>query len=68
MTPYFLQLASRLADGAARFSAPFREKHAAFVCSRQLDDGGFRGRDDASDLYYTSFALRNLAVLDALPA
>ena len=67
MTPYFLQLAFKLADGATRLPTALREKHAAFVRSRQLSDGGFPGRDDASDLYYTSFALRNLALLDALP-
>jgi len=66
MTPYFLQFASRLAVGAARLPRDLREKHAAFVRSRQLPDGGFPGRDDASDLYYTSFALRNLGLLEAL--
>lgn len=66
MTPYFLQLASRLADGAGRLPEELRTRHAAFVRSQQLADGGFRGRDDSSDLYYTSFALRNLALLDAL--
>lgn len=66
MTPYFLQLASRLAEGAARLPKGLCEKHAAFVRAQQLDDGGFRGRDESSDLYYTSFALRNLALLDAL--
>ena len=33
---------------------------------RQRDDGGFAGRKGASDLYYTSFALRGLAMLGAL--
>ncbi|MCY2923971.1 MAG: hypothetical protein NT031_00765 [Planctomycetota bacterium] len=28
-----------------------------FVAARACPDGGFRGRSDASDLYYTSFAL-----------
>jgi geranylgeranyl transferase type-2 subunit beta len=66
MTPYFLQLATRLADGASRLPDDVRERHAAFVRGKQRDDGGFPGRDDASDFYYTSFALRNLAMLDAL--
>src|SRR5262249_53901198 len=33
---------------------------------RQNPDGGFPGREGGSDLYYTGFALRCLAVLDAL--
>jgi geranylgeranyl transferase type-2 subunit beta len=66
MTPYFLQLTFRLAEGAARLPKGLCEKHAAFVRAQQVGDGGFRGRDDSSDLYYTSFALRNLALLDAL--
>ena len=32
----------------------------------QNPDGGFPGREGDSDLYYTGFALRGLAVLDAL--
>jgi geranylgeranyl transferase type-2 subunit beta len=66
MTPYFLQLATRLANGAARLPADLHARHAAFVRGKQRDDGGFAGRDDASDLYYTSFALRILAMLDGL--
>jgi len=36
-----------------------------FVLSRQADDGGFRGRDTASDLYYTVFALEILIALES---
>ena len=32
---------------------------------RQREDGGWGGRDGDSDLYYTSFALRTLSMLDA---
>ncbi len=35
----------------------------AFVLSRQCDDGGFRGRGDRSDLYYTTFAAQTLCAL-----
>ncbi|MFQ3650603.1 MAG: prenyltransferase/squalene oxidase repeat-containing protein, partial [Gemmataceae bacterium] len=37
-----------------------------FLRSRQNPDGGFSGREGGSDLYYTGFALRGLAVLEAL--
>jgi len=36
------------------------------VASRQNPDGGFSGREGPSDLYYTGFALRTLAVLQHL--
>lgn len=34
-----------------------------FVLARQCRDGGFRGRDDSSDLYYTAFAIDALTAL-----
>ena len=34
--------------------------------SLQRADGGFAGRQGLSDLYYTSFALRTLAILGEL--
>jgi geranylgeranyl transferase type-2 subunit beta len=37
-----------------------------FVLSRQRPDGGFAGREGDSDLYYTSFAVRGLAMLGGL--
>ncbi|MCG8448358.1 MAG: terpene cyclase/mutase family protein [Pirellulales bacterium] len=40
-----------------------RELYSRFFWSRQTPDGGFCGRTEASDLYYTAFALRGLAVL-----
>lgn len=38
---------------------------AAFLRSHQTPDGGFRGRAEQSDLYYTVFALEGLVALDA---
>lgn len=35
----------------------------AFVLSRHCDDGGFRGRGDRSDLYYTTFAVQTLCAM-----
>ena len=40
-----------------------RELHQQFFSSRQRPDGGFSGREGGSDLYYTAFALRGLALL-----
>jgi geranylgeranyl transferase type-2 subunit beta len=67
-TPFLLDLAIRLQQGARAFQAEFREKHARFFRAMQLPDGGFRGREGDSDLYYTSFAVRGLAMLDELTA
>jgi geranylgeranyl transferase type-2 subunit beta len=64
--PYLARLTTRLADGLARLPDDFRGRHADFVRRRQAPDGGFPGREGSSDLYYTGFALRCLAVLDAL--
>lgn len=63
MTP----LADRLLQSSA-CSRNFLEeksldKMAAFVRSRQNSDGGFRGRDGQSDLYYTVFAVVCLKTL-----
>src|ERR1700693_3550334 len=63
---YLLQLMGRIAGGASRVPAEFRARHAASLQRAQNADGGFSGREGESDLYYTGFALRGLAVLDAL--
>ncbi len=64
--PYLLRLTTRLAEGLSRLRADFRQRHAAYLAGCQNPDGGFPGREGESDLYYTGFALRGLAVLDAL--
>jgi geranylgeranyl transferase type-2 subunit beta len=64
--PYLLQLAVQLAQGLARLPEDLRARHAAYLRSCQNPDGGFSGREGGSDLYYTGFGLRGLAVLDAL--
>jgi geranylgeranyl transferase type-2 subunit beta len=66
MSSYLQALTARLADGLARLPETERAPHVAYVLGQQNPDGGFRGRDGVSDLYYTAFALRSLAVLDAL--
>ncbi len=66
--PYLTRLTTRLLDGVERLPAAARERTAAYVRGRQLPDGGWPGREGGSDLYYTGFALRSLAVLQALDA
>jgi geranylgeranyl transferase type-2 subunit beta len=65
-THYLQRLTTRLGEGLARLAGDERERHGAFLRSAQNVDGGFPGREGGSDLYYTGFALRGLAVLDAL--
>src|SRR5262245_62106860 len=63
---YLERLTTRPADGLGRFPPGMRPGHAAFLRSTQRPDGGFPDREGGSDLYYTGFALRGLAALDAL--
>jgi len=63
---YLASLMLRLSGGAARLPEPLRARHADYVAAAQRDDGGFAGRRALSDPYYTSFALRTLAVLGRL--
>ncbi len=62
---YLNRLSDALAQGLVRLPERFRRKQQRYVESLQTADGGFRGRSAASDLYYTSFALRTLDTLDA---
>lgn len=64
--PYLLRLSSRLATGLSGMDADRRDRHRSFLLSQQLADGGFRGREGDSDLYYTSFAVRSLSMLGGL--
>ena len=43
-----------------------RRLHVDYLRAAQNADGGFSGRRGTSDVYYTSFALRSLAMLGAL--
>jgi len=76
--PYLLRLGARLGNGLRGLDPIRREAHRRFLLSQQNDDGGFAGRvvpdedDDPaeppardSDLYYTSFAVRAMGLLDA---
>lgn len=64
--PYLFRLADRLSQGLATLESSRKERHRQFIFRFQMNDGGFRGRDGDSDLYYTSFAVRSLMMLGGL--
>ncbi len=66
--PYLTRLTTRLLEGVERLPVELRERNVAYLRAAQNPDGGFPGREGGSDLYYTGFALRSLAVLQALDA
>jgi geranylgeranyl transferase type-2 subunit beta len=63
---YLEQLTLRLTHGVAALPEGTRHRHAQYFLRAQQPDGGFTGRAGGSDLYYTGFALRGLAVLGEL--
>lgn len=66
MSAYLQDLTIRLAAGISCLPTELRARHAAYLKAAQREDGGFAGRMGESDLYYTSFALRGLAILEEL--
>ena len=66
MPTYLEELTIRLAMGVANVPEDTRQRHASYTLRQQKEDGGFGGREGGSDLYYTGFALRSLAVLGEL--
>ncbi|MCR9117052.1 MAG: terpene cyclase/mutase family protein [bacterium] len=68
MSAYLQQLTIRLATGVAALGEERIERHANYFLNQQKADGGFGGRmtEEASDLYYTAFGLRSLAILGRL--
>ncbi|QDU59548.1 Prenyltransferase and squalene oxidase repeat protein [Planctomycetes bacterium Pan216] len=64
--PYLLRLTSRIAEGLTRLDDERRQRHLNLVRAYQQTDGGFAGRDGGSDIYYTAFGIRCLAMLDGL--
>ena len=63
---FLLRLTKRLAIELQRLDPERAARHVNFTLRFQQADGGFAGREGGSDLYYTSFAVRTLALLDAL--
>ena len=64
--PYLLELTARLQAGLSPLPEETRRREIAFFRSKLEDDGGFAGREPGSDLYYTAFAVRALAMLGGL--
>lgn len=63
---YLFQLADRVARGLKELDPERTERHRSFLLTQQMPDGGFRGREGDSDLYYTGFAVRAFAVSGGL--
>ncbi|MEQ1825019.1 MAG: prenyltransferase/squalene oxidase repeat-containing protein [Pirellula sp.] len=63
---YLERLTLQLTVGASMLPDAIRDPQADFILSRQRGDGGWAGREGESDLYYTGFALRTLAILGLL--
>jgi geranylgeranyl transferase type-2 subunit beta len=63
---YLDRLAIELLRGLATLPEDVRQRHLGFLLAAQNPDGGFSGREGPSDLYYTGFALRSLAILGSL--
>jgi geranylgeranyl transferase type-2 subunit beta len=66
MPTYLEDLTLRLATGIAELPEATRGPHVRYLLAAQREDGGFAGREGGSDLYYTGFALRSLAMLGEL--
>ena len=62
---YLDMLDEMLGAGVRGLSKAFVDAQVDFVTGCQQPDGGFRGRQGGSDLYYTDFALRSLALFAA---
>jgi geranylgeranyl transferase type-2 subunit beta len=63
---YLEDLTLRLSRGIAQLPKEFRARQVKYLLAAQREDGGFAGREGGSDLYYTGFALRSLAMLGEL--
>ena len=65
-TTYLESLTIRLGTGLGSLPEETRVRHAEYLTAAQREDGGFSGREGPSDLYYTGFALRGLAICGQL--
>jgi geranylgeranyl transferase type-2 subunit beta len=64
--PYLTRLTVALIEGVEKLPDETKQRHTNYLLGEQRPDGGWSGREGGSDLYYTGFALRSLAVLQAL--
>jgi len=63
---YLFTLADRVAKGLRQVDPDRIARHRHFLLDQQMPDGGFRGREGDSDLYYSGFAVRGLAITGGL--
>lgn len=63
---YLERLTIQLTAGASMLSDEIRARHTNYLLHHQRPDGGWAGREGESDIYYSSFALRSLAILGEL--
>jgi geranylgeranyl transferase type-2 subunit beta len=63
---YLEDMTIRLATGLEKIPEPSRMRHVSYLAACQQPDGGFAGREGGSDLYYTGFAARGLALTGEL--
>ena len=66
MANYLENLTARLLIGMFQVPDASRTPQSNFLLAQQNEDGGFSGREGPSDIYYTSFGLRGLAILGSL--
>lgn len=64
--PYLIELAQHLLAGLESTPVDRWNRHREFILGQQAADGGFRGREGDSDLYYTGFAVRALGLTGGL--
>ena len=66
MTAYLQELTLKLGAAVGELAEEQRQIQSTFFLQAQQADGGFMGREGESDLYYTGFATRALAILGEL--
>ena len=66
MTAYLQELTLKLGAAVGGLAEEQRQIQSNFFLQSQQADGGFMGREGESDLYYTGFATRALAILGEL--
>jgi len=62
----FGRLIGRVLAAAAEFPDPFRDRHAGCLLRAEHSQGGFGGRTEQVDAYYTAFGLAGFALLGRL--
>lgn len=66
MIAYLQELTIKLGTAVGELSSEQQHQQSRFFLQCQREDGGFSGREGDSDLYYTGFATRALAILGEL--